>query len=220
MNFTVVINNRDRLSTTKKLVEDLLERNTKSIWIIDNDSGYPPLLDWYNLISNEVRIIRQHNAGHSALFSTGIIKEIKEDWCFYTDSDIELNPKMPHDYQEQMLNLALKYNIEKIGLAININDIPDHYKFKRQVVVNEKRWWENKVEDDVYAADTDTTFCLTKKADQFKSLRIAGDFTCRHIPWYVDLKNLTEEEEYYITHTDLSRVTQYTKQHKEYYEKG
>ena len=44
-NFKVVINNRNRLSTTKKLVEDLLERNTKQIRIIDNESTYTTLLN-------------------------------------------------------------------------------------------------------------------------------------------------------------------------------
>ena len=32
---TVVINNRNRLTTTKKMVEDLLERDTKKIIIIE-----------------------------------------------------------------------------------------------------------------------------------------------------------------------------------------
>jgi glycosyltransferase involved in cell wall biosynthesis len=94
MNFKVIINNRNRLSTTKKLVEDLLNRNTNNIWIIDNNSSYPPLLEWYDNISKDINIIKAHNAGHLALFSLGVIDKIEEEWCFYTDSDIELNEKI------------------------------------------------------------------------------------------------------------------------------
>lgn len=45
MNLTVVINNRNRLSTTKKMVADLLKRGTTNIIIIDNESTYIPLLE-------------------------------------------------------------------------------------------------------------------------------------------------------------------------------
>jgi hypothetical protein len=210
----VVINNRDRLTTTVKLVEDLLNRNTKSIWIIDNGSSYPPLLDWYNKLPSDVTLFRYHNIGHYALWSSGLIKQIKEDWCFYTDSDIELNSKMPVEYQCYMLDVANKYSIDKIGAALSIDNIPDHYSLKEQVLRNEDRWWLNEVEPNIYRADTDTTFCLIKKVDQFESLRIAGDFTCKHTPWYIDLNNLDEEEKYYISNIDVSRVTQYTRQHK------
>lgn len=208
----VIINNRNRLTTTKKLVEDLQSRNTTNIWIIDNDSNYQPLLDWYDTLEN-VRVLKHHNAGHLALFSLGIIHEVEGEWCFYTDSDIELNPKMPINYQQQMVELAVRHNIDKIGLALDTSDLPSHYVFKNMVIGNEARWWLDEVEENVYSADTDTTFCLIKKVDQFKSLRIAGDFTCKHIPWYIDLNNLDEEEEFYLSNNDSSRVTQYTRAH-------
>lgn len=214
MKFKVIINNRNRLSTTRKLVEDLLDRNTQEIWIIDNQSTYQPLIDWYRNVPSEVKIIKEHNAGHLALFSTGLINQVPEDWCFYTDSDIQLNSKMPKEYQEIMLDTALRLNSKKIGLAIDISDIPDHYFIKQQVIRNESRWWLNQVEPDIYEAHTDTTFCLIKKVDQFDSFRMAGDFTCKHMPWYIDLNNLDEEEKYYVENCSDDRVTQYTKQHK------
>lgn len=212
--FKVVINNRDRLTTTKKLVEDLLARNTPEIWIIDNASTYPPLLEWYNQVPSEVRVLKYHNGGHLALWSLGVINDIKEDWVFYTDSDIELNPRMPKDYQRIMYEAALEYGHKKVGCAIEINDIPEHYWLRDQVRRNEHRWWLNALAPDVYLADTDTTFNLNQKADQFASIRLAGDFTCRHQPWYVDIDNLDSEEQYYYDHYDGWSLTQYTKQHK------
>jgi len=213
--FKVVINNRDRLSTTKKLVHDLLDRNTDEIWIIDNASTYPTLLEWYESVPKEVTIMRYHNGGHLALWSLGVINKVVEDWVFYTDSDIELNPKMPKDYQRIMLEAAQTYGHKKVGCAIAIDDIPDHYWLKNQVLRNEHRWWQNAVGPDTYLADTDTTFNLNQKVDQFQSIRLAGDFTCKHVPWYIDINNLDPEEQYYYDHYDGWSHTQYTKQHKE-----
>lgn len=214
MKFKVIINNRNRLTTTKKLVEDLLSRNTEEIWIIDNESTYPPLLDWYQNVPKEVKIHKYHNVGYLALFSTGLINQIEEEWCFYTDSDIELNPNMPIEYQEIMLDYAYKLNSNKIALALNISDLPDYYMLKPQVLRNEARWWQEEVLPNVYKADTDTTFCLIKKVDQFASYRLAGNFTCKHVPWYINLDNLEEEEKYYLEHCEDNRLTQYSKQHK------
>lgn len=214
MNLTVVINNRNRLSTTKKLVEDLLYRNSTNIIIIDNESSYPPLLEWYKTLSDNIKVYYCPNYGHHAIFHSKLLDDIKEDWCFYSDADIQLNENMPNDYQKIMFDLANSYNYTKIGLALKIDDLPDHYMLKEQVVRNESRWWVQKVIEDVYRADTDTTFCLIKKCDQFDSLRIAGDFTAKHMPWYLDLDNLTEEERYYHDNLGDKALTQYSKQHK------
>jgi hypothetical protein len=211
--FKVIINNKNRLSTTKKLVYDLLERNTKEIWILDNQSTYEPLLEWYDTVPNEVKVHRLVNYGHMALFSSGVLNAIKEDWCIYTDSDIQVNTNMPKEYQSIMLEYALKYDINKIGLALDISDLPNHYMFKAQVLRNEHRWWLEEIETNAYLADTDTTFALNKKCDQFKSIRLAGDFTAKHIPWYLDLENISEEERYYMDNVDSRALTQYTKQH-------
>lgn len=214
MNLTVVINNRNRLTTTKKLVEDLLQRDSTNIIIIDNESTYPPLLEWYKNLPNIIKVHYGPNYGHHAIFQSGVINDIVEDWCFYTDSDIQLNPNMPKDYQKVMFDLAIGYNYNKIGLALSINDLPDHYMLKPQVIRNESGWWQQKILDNVYRADTDTTFCLIKKCDQFDSLRIAGDFTAKHMPWYLDLDNLSAEEQYYNDNLGERALTQYSKQHK------
>ena len=212
---TVVINNRNRLTTTKKMVDDLLERDTKKIIIIDNESTYPPLLEWYKTLPSNVRVHYGPNYGHFAIFISGVLKEIEEDWCFYTDADIELNPNMPKNYQQYMYELATAYNYNKVALALRIDDIPDHYMLKNQVLRNEGHWWSQRILENVYRADTDTTFCLIKKCDQFDSLRIAGDYTARHTPWYLDLDNLSEEEQYYNDNLGERALTQYSKQHKE-----
>jgi hypothetical protein len=53
----VVINNRNRLTTTKFMVEKLLSLNPDGgIIIIDNGSTYEPLLNWYDEIKDKVDV--------------------------------------------------------------------------------------------------------------------------------------------------------------------
>lgn len=213
----VVINNRNRLSTTKTMVEHLLFLNpSEQIIIIDNGSTYPPLLKWYDSIKKLVDIRFHKNEGHLALWNTKLDKELGE-YFIYTDSDIELNPLMPTNYKEIMLEMLLKHGVDKSALAIALDDLPDHYKYKHQVLRNEACWWLNEIEDDVFTADTDTTFFMMRNTgdNTFKSIRLARkDLICRHIPFYCDLDNLDEEEQYYLDNHDTHFITQYTIQHK------
>lgn len=213
----VVINNRNRLTTTKTMVEHLLFLNpSEQIIIIDNGSTYPPLLKWYDSIKKIVDIRFNKNEGHLALWATQLDKELGE-YFVYTDSDIELNPLMPSNYKEIMLEMLIKHGVDKSALAIELNDIPSHYKYKQQVLRNEARWWLNEIEDDVFTADTDTTFFMMRNTgdNTFISIRLARkDLICRHIPFYCDLDNLDEEEQYYLDNHDTHFITQYTIQHK------
>lgn len=200
------------------MVEHLFRLNkSQEIIILDNDSSYEPLIKWYKEIENKVDIRYLTNEGHLAIWATAIYKELGE-YFIYTDSDLELNENMPDDFQLVMYNLLQKYEMNKVALAIKIDDLPNHYRYKNQVVRNEGRWWLEQVEPDVYKADTDTTFALMRNIgdNTYRSLRIAkNDFICKHVPFYIDLDNLDEEEQYYIDNIGERVTTQYTKQHKD-----
>ena len=222
-NIKVVINNRNRLTTTKNMVEKLLWLNpNEEIIIIDNESTYPPLLEWYeSLVSipklwGKVQIRFCKNEGHLALWATGLYKELGKHFV-YTDSDIELNMNFPENWKETMFSLWMKYQ-KKVALAIRVDDLPEHYRYKNQVIRNEGRWWLNEIEKEVYEADTDTTFFLMENFgdNQYQSVRIAyPDMICRHVPFYHDLNNLDEEEKYYLNNLGTRVTTQYSKQHLE-----
>jgi glycosyltransferase involved in cell wall biosynthesis len=212
---TVVINNRNRLTTTKNMVDKLLHLNPEEdIIIIDNDSSYPPLLKWYNEVINKVEIVPCKNEGHLALWSTGLYKSLGK-FFVYTDSDIQLNENFPKDWKERMFQTWLKYE-KKVALAIRTDDLPDHYRYKNQVIRNEGRWWLNELEPNIFQADTDTTFFMMENFgdNQYDSVRISQpDMICRHAPWYHDLTSLDDEETYYLKNLGSRVTTQYSKQH-------
>jgi hypothetical protein len=56
--------------------------------------------------------------------------------------------------------------------------------------------------DSSYKASIDTTFAVYSKkffkpVTFFAGIRVAGDFTCRHLPWYCDTGLAPGEEAYY-----------------------
>lgn len=221
-NCKVVINNRNRLTTTKNMVDKLLELNTdEQIIIIDNGSTYPPLLEWYNNINNpNVEVRFEKNEGHLALWATQLDKQLG-DYFVYTDSDIILPDEFPKGWKLIMYHLIKWYSsYDKIALALHIDDLPDHYRYKNQVKRNEARWWLEKYDsemfDYLYKADTDTTFAMMRNFGDncYKSLRISKpNMMARHHGWYLDLDNLDEEERYYLDNLE-NTTTQYSKQHK------
>lgn len=204
MNYPIFLTNLNRLSTTKKMVEDLFRLNSNSrITIIDNDSTYPPLLEWYEKIKGDVKLIRHNeNRGPWAFFYSGISAAIDSDYYVYSDADLELNPNMPSDWQEIMFGYLHKYN-RKPSLALKLSDIPEN-DLKKRIIDHQGICWYETDEKDVYKAVTDMTFSFDakNKGYRYESVRLAGRFECRHIPWYLDFDNLPEEEKYYIDHLD------------------
>ena len=214
----IVINNRNRLTTTRNMVEHLLRMNPEEdIVIIDNGSTYPPLLQWYAEAGNAFEVVSKGNIGHTALWTLGMQSTLGQ-YFVYTDSDIELDPEMPLNWKLQMINLIEKYEINKVGLSIRVDDIPDHYPLKEQVINQQARCWQDEVEPGVFRADTDTTFALYKNvgANMYQSLRVARmGFKSRHTPFYLDFNSLSEEERYILDNHDPRFLTQYTIQHVE-----
>jgi hypothetical protein len=196
----IILNNFNRLSTTKKLADDLSKLGYTNIHILDNDSTYPPLLDWYEHCAYKVELMGK-NYGQLAVYNSDYINKFK-GWVAYSDSDIELNPFTPKGMVEGLIRFAERYNKPKAGLALRIDDLP-HTTYSDYVWFHEQKYWDRELESDVYEANVDTTFSVIKVGEPFtyEAIRLGGNYTARHIPWYLDYDNLTEEEKYYIEHS-------------------
>jgi hypothetical protein len=198
----IVINNFNRITTTRKLVEDLEARGYHNLYILDNNSSYAPLLEWYSTLGGRVDVRRfSNNYAQNAIFDCGILSEFqgKFDWIVYTDSDIELNPITPYDFVDRLIELTIKWGYKKGGLALKIDDLPDNdYGLTNRNW--EARFWTTPLEEDVYAAQLDTTFCVWNPSTGllYDAIRVAGPFTAKHVPWYVDFNNLDEEERTFL----------------------
>lgn len=205
----IIIINFNQLFYLKKLIDFLLDKNFENIVIIDNNSSYPPLLEYYDLIKTKVTVeIMPQNYGHMVFFENKDLKE-KYGRGFYvvTDADILPNNNLPEDFMKHMISHLIKNwsIVTKTGFSLVIDDIPDENVLKEKVLTWESEFWKHKVKENVFEASIDTTFAIYKpnyptRYDNihfFIAHRFAGNYIARHGGWYIDQQNLTTEQEYY-----------------------
>lgn len=201
-NVPVIINNYNRVSFLAKQIASLESKGYRNIYIIDNNSTYPPLLEYYEKTPYTVFRLKE-NVGHLSFWKTGIYKRFRHQWFVYTDSDIVIDSECPDDFIRHFYELAQKYRAVKVGPALRIDDLPEHYTDRELVYNFESKYWENEIEPDVYVADIDTTFALYRpnlrggSGRVGKRLRVGGPYGAHHMTWYNDMARPTEEDEYY-----------------------
>ncbi len=204
----IIINSFNRLSTLKQLIASLEQRGWTNIYILDNCSTYPPLLEWFKSTKYEV-IYLPANLGFKALWRhKPSRKRFCGDYYIYTDADLVLDKDCPADIIDRMFKL-LKNNYPyafKIGPSIRIDDLPDCYNRKREVIEWESQFFLRPVGDGLYRAPIDTTFALYRpriglsRRMSLESYRMAAPYQIVHLPWYENSDALTDEEQYYKSH--------------------
>lgn len=206
----IIINNRNRVTYLKRLIRSLEKRGYTNIHIIDNNSDYPPLLDYYKECKYKIYRLNS-NAGFGALWDSNLFNDyFRNQFYIYTDSDMELEDGCPSDFVQFMLfNLWRHKKIDKIGLSITINDIPDCYCNKSDVITWESKFWREKYDSNLYEASVDTTFAIYKPnkigpAGFMRSLRLRPPYSIKHLPWYEDSMIFNKENHYYNQHADKS----------------
>jgi hypothetical protein len=198
----IIINNRNRYTFLKQMIEQLQSFGYQNIYVLDNDSTYPPLLDYYKVIPAKVIYLKQ-NVGYKALWETNTFEQFKNQFYVYTDPDILLQKNCPRDFVYHLYKELIKYsNKEKAGVALKIDDLPEYYSHKQIAIDNEKPFWEKEISENVYDAPVDTTLALYKplafgNAEECEAIRLAGKIAAHHLTWYLDSNNLSEEELYY-----------------------
>jgi hypothetical protein len=185
------------------------------IIIMNNSSDQKETIEYLNKISPYTKVLAFENKGpwltpenHSEFYHT------LPDKFILTDPDLEFNPNLPSNFVDILSDLSDKYQTSKIGFAIKIDDIDKMYPgdYIQNVCNWESKFWQDRVINDdyvLYKADIDTTFSLiNKKYWIHSSLRIAGNFTCRHLPFYLDNGIMSIEEEYeYYTRSKFSSLS-------------
>ena len=173
----------------------------KNIYIIDNNSSYQPLLDYYGKTTHTV-IRLNANIGYKSIWDTPIHLWFKGLPYVYTDPDILPIEECPLDAVHFFQTILARYpSFSKVGFGLKIDDIPDFYPRKKEVIHWESKFWEKQFAQDLYHADIDTTFALyrpnTRNQQWGKTLRTAGKYMARHLPWYEHPDFISEEEIHY-----------------------
>lgn len=203
----IIINNFNRLSFLKRLIASLEKRGYKNIYIIDNNSTYGPLLEYYKECPYTIFRLNK-NVGYKAIWETDIYEKFKHSLYVYTDSDMEIDDSCPDDFMKHFIDIMKKHPLcQKVGFGIRIDNLPDCFKHKQEVIKHESQFWNNEVSENIFRAPIDTTFALYRPlckgpADYFQeTYRTGFPYVIKHLPWYMDSNNLNQEESYYINST-------------------
>ncbi|WP_304314263.1 glycosyltransferase family 2 protein [Phocaeicola plebeius] len=214
-NIPIIINNFNRLECLKKLINKLEKSGYKNIYIIDNNSSYPPLLAYYKTLSYHIFYLKE-NIGYLALWKTNIYKKFIRSYYVYTDPDVIPINECPDDFLEHFFKIMQQYKtVQKVGFGLRIDNLPDTYPQKQKVIEWEKHFFEKPLSTHVYKAQIDTTFALYRpftggEAHKYKfNIRTGMPYMAEHLPWYQN-GELTEEDIYYKNHIQTS--THWSKQ--------
>lgn len=204
----VYVNTFNRLTTTRKLCEQIAALENAVPIIIDNASTWEPLLGWYEDCPFEV-IRLTENYGHHAPWRVGITARPNDGFYCVTDCDLDLEG-VPADLMNVLKHPMTSWSVPPIksGVALRIDDLPP---WQTQVKEWESRFWRLK-NGIYYHAPIDTTLAMYRahtpvrivtKVAGVRAVRAAGQYTARHIPWYLDPTNLdAENANYFATAND------------------
>ena len=205
----IVINNRNRFTFLERLVDSLKGRGYNNIYILDNNSTYQPLLDYYKKTDCKV-IMLGENLGYLALEKIDLYREIRKNYFVYTDSDVLPNELCPNDFLKTFVSVLKKYpKIQKVGFSLKIDDLPDYYEFKNKVIEWETKFYSVEVEKGLYLAPIDTTFALHRPLagistkGRFEMIRTGFPLNAYHMPWYNNSAELSEEENFYCNSIEI-----------------
>jgi glycosyltransferase involved in cell wall biosynthesis len=200
----IIINSYNRLSCLKELISFLEKNGYKNIFILDNQSTYQPLLDFYKETKYKV-IFLGKNFGHLALWESGLDRSFSDAFFVYTDPDIIPCEDCPSDFMKRFLRILYRFPAyKKVGFGLRINDIPNDYPFKDKVLKWERQFWEKPIGNEIYSAQIDTTFALHAPGftysgglEFYDAIRTGGNYQARHLSWYILPEVATDEDLFY-----------------------
>ncbi len=204
----IIIISFNQLFYLKQLIDFLKKHNYKNIIIIDNNSTYRPLLDYFDIIETTVTLYRlKENFGHLVFWKNKeLFYKYSKGYYVITDADIVPIEECPEDFVLHFKRILDRNDeITKVGFSLKIDDIPDSNPNKQKVIDWEQQFWKYKTKDENYNASIDTTFALYRPKSDYKNLsyflkaiRTNQPYTAMHGGWYFDIKNLTIEQNNYL----------------------
>lgn len=205
----IFINCRDRVTDLRELVAWLELAEYERIILLDNDSSYPPLLDFYEETPHEVVKLNE-NLGSRSIWRAGLVPS--DEYWVYTDPDVIPIEPCPPDVLKFLYELLQVHVHPKAGLGLYLEDLPEtflHLRWEQDLVAPRRLlgsyqplWRAPTVGGaavSVYDSLVDTSFALWRPGVQHTlvGLRTGLPYQARHMPWYRD-SDPSEEERYYL----------------------
>lgn len=206
-NIPIFIVSYNRLEDLKLLISRLEKDGYNNIIILDNSSTDKSLLEYLKGLASIYKVhFLEKNYGHMVLWECGLYNQfIKDNYYVLTDPDIIPIDECPDNYVEVFWEILEKFpKKHKVGFALKIDDIPDSYPYKWDIIRYES-FYRNKITDakyTIYDAPIDTTFALYAPSNRFAAfddegftsgIRMGYPFVARHLSWYLNPCNMSDE---------------------------
>jgi hypothetical protein len=205
---------RDRVSYAKQCWAALHEAGL-DVHVIDHASTYPPAMDWLTLdidlgVGRVHRLVNQHP---QRLWTWSGLDAIVGRDEPYVVTDCDVVPVAPLNWVSEFKDL-LRYNQDrcKIGMSLRTSDIPEHYQHRQKVINWEAQHWQHPLnkplrgEVTLFGAAVDTTLAMYQPLNLYPSfslgpaLRTGYPYYAKHLSWYEDSSNPSEEQIWYEAH--------------------
>lgn len=204
-------NNIDR--GLRQLLEWLRRAGQTSITLLDNQSSWPPLLEFFNSADMDgIQLVHVGaNLGHEVFWKLGL--HLQQTGPFIvTDPDCVPDDDCPLDLVRKMLEVSERHAPAKVGPALRIDDLPAHYAQRDHMRMCEVDYWLRKyAEGDCWNGAIDTTFSILQphwerwplaSSGGVQHIRLDFPYVMQHLPWYEDSSNLSAEARYYRAHVE------------------
>ncbi|WP_375234787.1 glycosyltransferase [Winogradskyella sp.] len=209
----IIIINFNQLHYLKQLISRLQNMGYYNLVIVDNNSTYKPLLEYYKSIEGHVSIERlTTNHGHLSFWKEkDLIEKYTKGYYVITDADVVPITDCPDSFLEMFIKLLDKaYDRTKVGFSLKLDDIPEYNPQNKTIKDWEAQFWKTKIHPLAYKAEIDTTFALYRprytyqKKNFTKAWRTDFPLQAIHGGWYINPHDLTEEQAYYQKTANIS----------------
>lgn len=200
----------NRVTWLPDMVKDIFAMdNVGEVYIIDNLSTYPPLLQYYEQTPAKV-IYLNKNLGHRSPWISDVVEQLATPYYVVTDPDLSL-AGVPKNCLTHLVKGYERYkhlHINKAGLGLEIKDVPrnKHTEFIHHFET--ENMWKRPLDPEFFSATCDTTFALYNKhkfiwdvdpathVDFSYAVRANYPYVAKHMPWYDNPENPSEEDIY------------------------
>jgi hypothetical protein len=216
MNIPIIVVCYNNYKYVENMIGQIIRVNSnleKNIIILDNKSTCEETINYLRSVQNRVIFNTENNGPWITREKNKIIYDQMPSKFILTDPDLELNPNLPHNFVEILVELSELYGCDRIGFALDISDsdkmLPGYYASGMDIKTWEEQFWGNKIQNtqyELYYAPIDTTFVLITKDYHPINIRVAGNFTAKHLPWYRENK-LFNIYENFILNTKTTKIS-------------
>jgi hypothetical protein len=197
------------------MVRQLRARGLHNLTIVDNRSTSETMIDYLKSASSSLNVdVLAQNFGPRHLYRAEERRARLPNLFCVTDPDLELNSDLPEDFLDELIACTERFAVGKAGFSLDISD-PAALRDDVMTIGGrpykiwewEAQFWKNRLGftsdgAPIYRASIDTTFALYNKRFyhnrlHFRAVRVAGNYTCKHLPWYRQRIVPHDEQAYY-----------------------